>query len=188
MATGVTVCAWKSRRTARNIMNDLPSTVVNDLITLGSLDDRPAVEKEQLLSRLKPFGHVNSLGWERWNEIAAVLPEDDLRNLVCGLTVAEVELNWYGGSVAAVIWAYRCYESRFPEKAAPLADWVLARSENPFLPFGSTPPVPKSDAKFESYDTYFLAAVKKPGASQPSAMPPTPIRPTQPPSPPNPGK
>jgi hypothetical protein len=85
-------------------MNDLPPAVVNSLIELGGLDDCPSATREQLLTRLKPFERVNRLGWDRWNEVADTLPEAELRNLVRGLTAAELELRWCGGSVASVIW------------------------------------------------------------------------------------
>lgn len=169
-------------------MKDLPSTVVNDLISLGSVADRPAAERDQLLARLKPFSHVNCMGWDHWKEIANALPEEDLKDLLCGLTMAESELNWYGGSVAAVICVYRCYESRFPNKAAQLADWVLARTENPNAAFGSTPASAKSISEFESYDTYLWTAIKKQGNSPSSANPPAPVKSTPPSLPPSPGK
>jgi len=132
-------------------MNDLPPAVVNDLIVLGSLEDSPSAKRDQLLDRLKPFERVNCLGWDRWNEVADRLPETELGNLVRGLTTAELELHWCGGSVAGVIWVYRHYETRFPDRAEELADWVLARSENPYVPFGRMRAGARSVAEFKSY-------------------------------------
>ena len=132
-------------------MNDLPPADVEDLIALGSLGDRPSVERDQLLARLKPFEKVNRLGWDRWNEVADTPPETKLRNLVCGLTAAELELHWCGGSVASVIWVYRRYQSRFPDRVGELAGWVLARSENPYVPYGRMRAGARSVAEFESY-------------------------------------
>jgi len=132
-------------------MNDLPPVAVNDLIALGSLEDTPSVERDQLLARLKPFERINCLGWDRWIEVADRLPEVELRNLVRGLTAAELELHWSGGSVSGVIWVYRRYESRFPDRADELADWVLARSENPYVPFGGMRAGARSVAEYRSY-------------------------------------
>jgi hypothetical protein len=132
-------------------MNDLPPAAVKDLIALGSLDDGPSAKREQLLARLKPFEKVNRLGWDCWNAVADKLRETELRNLVRGLTAVELELHWCGGSVASVIWVYRRYESRFPDRADELADWVLARSENPYLPFGRMRAGARSVAEFRAY-------------------------------------
>jgi len=133
------------------IMNDIPSAVVNNLIALGSLDDGPSAKQDQLLARLKPFDKVNRLGWNPWNEVADALAEDDLKNLVRGLAIADSQAHWCGGSVAGVIWAFRRYEARFPDNAPELADWVLARSENPFVPFGRMRAGSRSIAEFKSY-------------------------------------
>src|ERR1039458_527089 len=132
-------------------MNDLPPAVVKDLIALGSLDDSPSATRDQLLARLKPFEKVNRLGWNCWNEVADTLAETELRNLVRGLTAAESELHWSGGSVASVIWVYRRYESRFPDRAEELADWVLARSENRYVPYGRMRAGARSVAEFKSH-------------------------------------
>ena len=68
-----------------------------------------------------------------------------------GLTAAELELHWCGGSVASVIWVYRRYQSCFPDRADELADWVLARSENPYVPFGRMRAGARSVAEHQSY-------------------------------------
>jgi hypothetical protein len=132
-------------------MNDLPPAVVSDLIALGSRDTSRSGERDQLLARLKPFGRVNCLGWDRWSEAADRLREAELRNLVRGLTTAELELGWCGGSVSGIISVYRSYESRFPDRADELADWVLARSENPYVPFGTMRAGARSVAEYRAY-------------------------------------
>jgi len=94
---------------------------------------------------------VNRLGWNPWNEVADTLAEDDLKNLARGLTIADSQTQWCGGSVAGVIWAFRCYEARYPDKATALADWVLTRSENPFVPFGRMRAGSRSVSEYKSY-------------------------------------
>lgn len=132
-------------------MNDIPPAVVKDLIALGGLYESPSAERDQLLARLKSVNRDIYIGWNQWNEVADPLVEVDLQNLVRGLTAAELELGWYGGSVASVIYLYRCYEARFPEQANTLADWVLARSENEYVPFGRMRAGARSVAEFKSY-------------------------------------
>jgi hypothetical protein len=134
-------------------MNDLPPATVNDLIALGSLDDCPSAARGQLLARLKPFERVNRLGPNGWNVVADRLSEVELGNLVRGLTAAELELHWCGGSVASVIWVYQRYQSRFPDRGDELADWVLARSENPYAPFGRMRAGARSVAEYRSYQS-----------------------------------
>jgi hypothetical protein len=132
-------------------MNDLPPVVVNDLIALGGLNNGPSAARRELLARLKSFETVNNVGWDRWSDATQGLTELELRNLVRGLTSAELELHWCGGSVASVIWVYQCYKSRFPDMADQLADWVLARSENPYVPFGKMRAGARSVAEFKAY-------------------------------------
>ncbi len=131
--------------------NEIPPAVVKDLVALGSLGDCPSAGRDQLLARLKPFDRVNRLGWNPWNEVADALSETDLKNLVRGLVLADLEPQWCGGSVAGVIWAYRRHEARFPAKAQELADWVLAHSDNPHLPFGRMRAGARSVAEFKAY-------------------------------------
>jgi len=134
-------------------MGDLSPEILEDLLALGRLDDGNTIKRNRLLSRLKPFNKVNCLGWDIWNTLAETLSEDKLKSLVRGLTIAELELQWYGGSVASTIWVFRNYESRFPDKADDLADWVLARSENPYVPFGRMRGSARSIAEYRAYLT-----------------------------------
>ncbi|HEX3626632.1 MAG TPA: hypothetical protein VH280_14550 [Verrucomicrobiae bacterium] len=132
-------------------MSDLPPQVLEDLLALGQLGDRQSAKRDILLTELKPFNRVNALGWDIWNAVARVLPEEKLECLVRGLTVAELELKWYGGSVASVIWIFRNYESRFPDRADELADWILARSKNPYVPYGRMRGSARSVAEYHTY-------------------------------------
>ena len=43
------------------------------------------------------------------------------------------------------------YEARFPERAGDLANWVLARSENPYAPFGRMGAGAKSIPEYQTY-------------------------------------
>jgi hypothetical protein len=91
------------------------------------------------------------MGWDPWNAVAGGLVEVELRNLARGLVVAELELNWQGGSVAGVIWVYQRFASRFPDRAKELADWLLAKSKNPYAPYGSRRGGARSDVEFRAY-------------------------------------
>jgi len=132
-------------------MNEIPSAAVKELIALGNLADGSSARRDELLTWLLPFERINRLGWKPWEAVADALSEVDLKNLVRGLTVADSEHQWCGGSVAGVIWTYRRYESRFPERAEELADWVLARSDNPHVPFGRMRSGSRSVVEYRAY-------------------------------------
>ena len=132
-------------------MSDLPPEVIEDLVTLGELGDRPSRKRNELLVRLKPFNRVNCIGWDPWIAVSDTLPEEKLRSLIRGLTAAELELQWYGGSVASIIWVFRRYELRFPDGADELANWILARTENPYVPFGKSRGGARSIAEYRAH-------------------------------------
>lgn len=132
-------------------MCDLSPEIVEVLLALGQIGDGQSVKRDTLLAKLKPLDRVNRLGCDAWYPVAERLPEDKLKYLVRGLTIAEMELDWYGGSVAGVIWVFRNYESRFPKESNELADWVLARSENPFVPFGRMRGSVRSVAEYHAH-------------------------------------
>jgi hypothetical protein len=62
---------------------------------------------------------------------------EDLAALIKGLTVAEKQFHWAGGSVAAAIWVFRELQKRDSGLSRVVADWILVRTNNPYLPFGS---------------------------------------------------
>ena len=58
--------------------------------------------------------------------------------LIKCLTIAEqVYDGWKAGSVSPVIWLFKNLSSREPEFSNSVADWVLANTENDYLPFGT---------------------------------------------------
>lgn len=117
-------------------MNAVPPNVIQLLIELGGSDDCAAPGADQIMVRLKPFDWVNRLHCDPWIRAAAPLSESDLRRLVRGLTLAENEPRWCGGSVSGIIWTYKEFERRFPSMADELANWVLAHASNEWVPFG----------------------------------------------------
>jgi hypothetical protein len=76
---------------------------------------------------------------DRWVALAQSHSVDNLEALIRGLTVAESSFQgWQAGSVSPVIWAFVVFERRAPARAGKLADWVLAHTDNHYLPFGSS--------------------------------------------------
>jgi uncharacterized protein YdhG (YjbR/CyaY superfamily) len=116
-------------------MNDsVPESILRDLICLGSNSDRTG---DALFTRLAPRDAVNRLHWSAWDAATQALGESDHNHLARGLVIAEEQLRWSGGSVAGAIWVYRSFARKFPASAETLASWMLASSNNPWVPFGS---------------------------------------------------
>ena len=91
-----------------------------------------------LLNQITDQDHINRLAPRDWEAVAARLDEDQLVALIKGLVTAENVLHWCGGSVSAVIWTYRSLSQRTDRATSDeLADWILKRTGNPYLPFGS---------------------------------------------------
>ena len=99
----------------------IPPSVVQKLISVGR-DETLTPESKRSLSR---FDWINRQAPEIWNDVSGRLDQSELTHLIKGAVIIERELAWLGGSVAAGIWLYRCYEDRYPDQATPLADWVL---------------------------------------------------------------
>jgi hypothetical protein len=81
------------------------------------------------------------------------MERDPLVMLAKGLVRAEQLPQWSAGSVAGAIWVFRVFQRRFPQEADSLAEWMLANSENPWVPFGSNRGGSRSLAGVESART-----------------------------------
>jgi hypothetical protein len=98
------------------------------------------LDMPEALARLEPFegwDAINRTGWQVWDRVAERLTLADLILLTQILTVLEREFEWPGGSVSSVIWLLQNLRRREPRIAALVADWVVQRTNNQYLPFGS---------------------------------------------------
>lgn len=85
-----------------------------------------------------PVGSIMRLSPAPWTASASTLSRVELEALVRALTIAEVILDgWTAGSVSPVIWTFRVFQSKFADQADVLADWVLSRTANEYLPYGT---------------------------------------------------
>ena len=112
----------------------IPTEAIQTLMTLGLTN--PGPERDRLLANVNAWEFVNRLHWNDWEPILEPLNAAGHEALGKGLVVAEETRHWCCGSVAAAIWVYRALERKFPEAADALADWMLAHSSNPWVPFG----------------------------------------------------
>ena len=118
-----------------------------DLIEWGRLSTLDEDASETLRQRVFPEDAINRMGRDWWRETCENLNDEQLECLIRGLTLAERDFKWSGGSVAGVIWIFGLLMDRtgpiinlgfsLSEQAESLAEWILKNSDNPYLPFGS---------------------------------------------------
>jgi len=132
-------------------MKEIPPTVVADLIRLGGVGEIDAAFGRELVPRLGPLDWVDRLDWKSWDAVTAKLPQHDLACLARGLVRAEKIERWGGGSVAGAIWVFRMFQRRVPQESNALAEWMLANSDNPWVPFGSNRGGARSLTELERY-------------------------------------
>jgi hypothetical protein len=117
---------------------EIPDELLHKLIEIGKSSDLSQISSLFAVQEQQYFGHVMRLGPETWLSIAESLNIEDLVALIKCLTIAEqVFEGWGAGSVSPVIWLFRKLESLDPNLAEIVADWVLANTENYYLPFGT---------------------------------------------------
>ena len=117
------------------MIDQLSAENLNILIQIGNSDTES--EREALLIQVKRWDAINRLHWNSWYDVIESMDEDAHEALAKGLVMAEETHRWCGGSVAAAIWVYRSFARKFPLQAESLAEWMLAHSTNPWVPFGS---------------------------------------------------
>ena len=84
-------------------------------------------------------GSIMRLSPAPWTASASTLSRVELEALVRALTIAEVILDgWAAGSASPVIWTFRVFQSKFADQADVLAGWVLSRTANEYLPYGTS--------------------------------------------------
>lgn len=72
-----------------------------------------------------------------WQEIGDALSDEDLAALIKTLTIAERDVqSCRAGSVSPVIWLFRQLAEKTGSDQLLLAEWILEKSENPYLPWG----------------------------------------------------
>ena len=120
------------------------------LIRIGSDADREPINEANGIAEIADRDAINRLGPGSWDSATKDLATADLVNLIRGLTASELVHQWIGGSVSATIWTFRILQGRSEQLADELTDWVLARTKNPYVPFGSQNHGAKSLAQYRN--------------------------------------
>ena len=124
------------------------SDIICKLSELGNSNSE-SPELFILIDSLRDSGFVNRLHWKEWNSAAGSMRTSDVVTLAKGLTLAEKYLReWSSGSVSAVIWVFQEVRRRDIKLSQELADWILPRTTNPYVPFGTQNHGAKSCAEY----------------------------------------
>jgi hypothetical protein len=134
------------------MIDHVPDAALEALIKLGTAES--SLPDPTILERLSPFDAINRLNPNRWNPVTESLSEEAHAALARGLVVAEETLHWSGGSVAAAIWVYLSFARKFPGTSDALAEWMLAHSSNPWVPFGSNRGAARSIGEVREFETH----------------------------------
>lgn len=130
---------------------DIPQEFLDYLIAVGEgsrFDD--CLQIPQRFPELSS-GQVMRLHFSAWYEIAEPIESEKLAALIKAMTVTEMRVPHFGaGSVSPVIWLFRVLSNRQFVGLEILADWILAHSDNPYLPFGSYNFRAKSVAEYKN--------------------------------------
>jgi hypothetical protein len=114
--------------------------LVLDLVKIGHLSQEVSSlpDIQYLLETLKPQGHRIRCHSIEWNKITDKLPINDIIGLAKGLTIMESNFDdWFNGSVSPIIWIFRTVQGKNERMGNDLVDWILPRTRNPYVPFGS---------------------------------------------------
>jgi len=118
--------------------NEIPEMLLFKLIEAGKAKDFSQISSLLTIQEQRDFGYIMRLRPESWFSVAENLSKEDVVALIKCLTITEqVYDDWKAGSVSPVIWLFKNLSNREPEFSNTIADWVLANTENDYLPFGT---------------------------------------------------
>jgi uncharacterized membrane protein len=115
--------------------DQVPAAALETLVRIGMT--HLGQQMDDLLATVNQWEFINRLPWSAWNPVLEPLSVLEHEAAAKGVVNAEERHRWCGGSVAAAIWVYRSFAQKFPAQANALAEWMLANSNNEWVPFGS---------------------------------------------------
>jgi len=84
-----------------------------------------------------PFALGEPRYFHKWQDLVESIAIVELAALIKGYVFCEEHLRWSGGSVSPAIAMFRFLERGDPKVADEVADWILPRTSNFYLPYGS---------------------------------------------------
>jgi hypothetical protein len=120
-------------------MKQLEPKIRKSLIAIGHAELFGVTPNAADVAAVRSLEEINCQRPEFWWQTSADLSDSELADLTCGLAYVETEFRWPGGSVSGVIWLFQAMLGR--SSSAELLDqvsaWILAKSRNPYNPFGT---------------------------------------------------
>lgn len=117
----------------------IPSQFLRRLIAIGESNDFASLA--ELFAEFPPdrVGHFMRRNYDFWYPLVDSLSEAEHESLIRAITVAERDYPAFGGgSVSGVIFAFIRLQHRAQSSLDALADWILAHTDNPYVPFGTS--------------------------------------------------
>lgn len=139
--------------------DEFPSQFLQRLIAIGETECFSMLA--ELFSEYPPelTGKFMRKDPNFWNSLTDSLTDAELEALVRAITVAERDYPAFGGgSVSGLIWAFRRLQHRKHNELDSLADWILARTNNDWAPFGCSNLGARSLAQFHEFQRRTTAA------------------------------
>jgi hypothetical protein len=123
---------------AQKITHPKEQPSIKSCLLLGKASLEGSPDLDPLISDAKEMYRY----WVHQDLLVRVIDElsiQDAGYLTCGLVTLEKKLNWEGGSVGAVICAYRALRAKKPdiEWLDDLTQWIIENTKNAYNPFGT---------------------------------------------------
>lgn len=114
----------------------LPQGLLDRLVQIGRKGRFAELETIGARFPSAKSGDFMRLRPEAWVHVITSYTDDDVVCLIKSLTKLEHYPNFKAGSVSPVIWIFRNLQSA--SERVDLVNWILANTENTYLPFGSS--------------------------------------------------
>ena len=128
----------------------LDSGFLQELIRMGK--EESCADLPLILERFPEYasGNFTRQRPEYWYAVAVPLTVFEIEALIVTLTIADHDLpSFRSGSVSPVIWLYKILIQKTGQPCERLEDWVLAHTNNDYLPWGTSNHGAKSLQEFK---------------------------------------
>jgi hypothetical protein len=115
----------------------IDQTALSKLIELGG---KSPIQSAALLEGVKDYSALNIKLSDEWRVATKSLTNEQLGNLIKGITIAEKAFSWIGGSAAScpVLIKILAERDASMNKVDEISNWVLLNTSNRWSPFGTS--------------------------------------------------
>lgn len=116
----------------------IPESLLTKFINFGNTNDFSQINSLLSSQEQEKYSYIMRLRPDPWFDVADKLRREEIASLIKSLTLIESNYTgWKGGSVSPVILLFKKLVSIDQNFSNEIADWVLANTDNDYLPFGS---------------------------------------------------